>query len=190
MYKLQLTWHYMFIHRNRDSHPPEIDKMSVQPAANLYVTMSDDTPEQPDDNYAYCRTNTVTAVPPAGCVVVEANTPPNNTPQTASVDDLYSKPNKLKKPDKKPQDASDYACVYGHVNGDIVDNGTTGSGNGELDYIEIDHKGTEGAMRDVGPQPQSETVIYAEVKPKTTTADSTPQVGDTDVSMVENDLYT
>ena len=151
--------------------------------------MSDDKPEQPDDNYAYCRTNTVTAVPPVGHTVVETNTPPSDTPQTASVDDLYSKPNKLKKLDQKSQNASDYACVYGHVTGDLVDNGTTGSGNEELDYIEIDHKGTDGATRDVGPQPESETVTYAEIQPKTTSADTTAQDGDTDMTMVENDLY-
>ena len=146
-----------------------MDKETNQTATNPYDTISDKMGEH----------NTDTAV---------TNTQPNVSPG-----DLYTKPNKPKKNGNNAQDsqnASDYACVYGHVTGDLDENGTKGSGNEELDYIEIDHRGTGEATRDVGPQPQSETVTYAEVQPKTTTADTTPQVGDTDVSMVENDLYT
>ena len=173
----------LFLYRKR--HPnnhQEMDKEPVHPAKNLSDVTRDVKGESPDGTQVNPHSNGTTV------------TSPGDTTPNVSLEDLYAKPNKQKKLHKNVQDsqnASDYACVYGHVKAEPVDDhaGMTGSGNEELDYIEIDHRGTDGATRDLGPQLQSETVTYAEIQPKTTSADTTPQDGDTDVSMVENDIY-
>ena len=167
-----------------------MNKDSTQPAPRPYEVISDKR-GQSDDTNTYCHINGMTALPPGVAKPMDAvNT---KSQPIVSLDDLYSKPNKQRKFGKDSQNASDYACVYGHVTAGPMDDGMTGSGNEELNYVEIDHSGVEGATRDEGSHPESEGVTYAEIQPKTTSSDTTPLDGDTpggmDMSMVENDLY-
>ena len=157
-----------------------MDKESVQPARNLCDTAAGRRAEPPDGaRVNHCNGKTVVS--------------PGVTIPTVSLDDLYSKPNKQRKLHQNSQNASDYACVYGHVKAEPKDDGTTSSGNEELNYVVIDHSGVEGAMRDEDSHPESEGITYAEIQPKTTSPDKTLHDGDTpgdmDMSMVENDLY-
>ncbi|KAI0242817.1 hypothetical protein LSAT2_011032 [Lamellibrachia satsuma] len=177
--------------RTRARRHPEINNDSAQPAPRPYEVISDTKPGQSDDTYTYCPINGMIALPPGVTKPMDAanmKSQPN-----VSLDDLYSKPNKQIKFEKDSQNASDYACVYEHVKGELMDDGTTGSGNEELNYVEIDHSGVEGAMGNGGSHPESEGITYAEIQPKTTSSDTTPLDGDTpgdmDMSMVENDLY-
>ena len=171
----------MFLHRSRDAgNHQEMDKESVQPARKLCDTAAGRRAEPPDGQQVnHCYGKTVV--------------PPGVTIPTVSLDDLYNKPNKQRKLHQDSQNSSDYACVYEHVTAGPMDDGMTGSGNEELNYVEIDHRGVEGATRDEGSHPKSDGVTYAEIQPKTTSPDTTPldgdPPGDTDISMVENDLY-
>ena len=173
----------LFLYRKRrPNNHQEMNKEPVQSAKHLSDVTRDVKAESPDGLQVNPHSSGTTV------------TSPDDTTPNVSLEDLYTKPNKQKKLHKNVQDsqnASDYACVYGHVKAELMDEhaGMTGSGNEELDYIEIDHRGTEGATRDVGPQPESETVTYAEIQPKTTSADTTPQDDDTDTTMVENVIY-
>ena len=178
---------YSSFHRTRARRHPEMNKDSAQPAPRPYEVISDKKKGQSDDTYTYCHINGITALPPGDTKPMDAvdmKSQPN-----VSLDDLYSKPNKQRKVDKDSHNASDYACVYGHVTAGPMDDGTTSSGNEELNYVEIDHSGVEGATRNEGSHLESEGVTYAEIQPKITNPDTTPLDGDMDMSMVENDLY-
>ena len=182
-----LIQHYSSFHRNRAGHHPEMNKDSAQPAPHPYEVISDNKRGQSDDTNTYCHINGMTALPPGVAkpmYAVDMKSQPN-----VSLDDLYSKPNKQRKVDKDSHNASDYACVYGHVTAGPMDDGMTSSGNEELNYVEIDHSGMEGATRNEGSHPESEGVTYAEIQPKIINPDTSPLDGDMDMSMVENDLY-
>ena len=166
-------------------------KDSAQPAPRPYEVIPDTKTGQSDDTYTYCHINVMTALTPG--VTKHMDDVDTKSQPNILLNDLYSKPNKQRKLDKDSQNASDYACVYGHVTAGPMDDGTTGSGNEELNYVEIDHSGVEGATRDEDSHPKSEGVTYAEIQPKTTSSDTTPldgdPPGDTDMYLVENDLY-
>ena len=126
-----------------------------------------------------------------------AKNQPQNNQQTspgASLDELYSKPNKQRKSATVSQD---YEYVYGHgaAGGNRgAREGMSGDGNQGLDYVNINHSVTPDP-RSVGLNPGSPGVIYAEIQRKRKDTDTVQQVdngatpGDNDMVMIENDLY-
>ena len=213
----------IFLHRRKrpasrpalDNNQPTQQEMNVygmidanqsaQPETNHNDTAPNDTTTRPSgdtqvhydvertdapsgDNHVYYNEQSVARA--------EKNEPLNNqqTSPGASLDELYSKPNKQRKPANVSQD---YEYVYGHgaAGGNRgAREGVSGDGNQDLDYVDIDHSVTPDP-RSVGLNPGSPGVIYAEIQRKRKDTDTVQQVdngetpGDSDMMMVENDIY-
>ena len=178
---------------------------SAQPEANHYDNVTEVTATRPSDNTHVYYDVGRTEAPPDDTHVYYNEQPvaragknePRINQQTspgASLDDLYSKLNKQRKPANVSQD---YEYVYGHgaAGGNIgAREGVSGDGNQDLDYVDIVHCVTPDP-RSVGLNPGSPGVIYAEIQRKRKDTDTVQQVdngetpGDNDMMMVENDLY-
>ena len=178
---------------------------SAQPETNHYDNVPEDTTTRPSGNTHVYGDMGRTEAPPDDTHVyyneqpvarAEKNQPRNNqqTSPGASLDELYSKPNKQRKPTNVSQD---YEYVYGHgaAGGNRgAREGVSGVGNQDLNYVDIDHSVTPDP-RSVGLDPGSPGVIYAEIQRKRKDTDTVQQVdngetpGDNDMMMVENDLY-
>ena len=185
----------------------------AQSTTNLYDTITEDTTRHSsDDTHVYYNNIGQTVVPPDDrhvyyneqSVARGAKNEPQNNQETSpdvSLDELYNQPNKQRKPATVSQD---YEYVYGHGaaggNGAAEEAGGNGGaeegesrvGNQDLDYTDIDHSVTPD-LRSAEITPRSEGVIYAEIQRKDTDTDhqvdSGETPGDSDMVMVENELY-
>ena len=178
---------------------------SVQPETNRNDTVPEDTTNRPSGD-THVNNDIGQTEAPSGDkhvyyneqpVARAAKNEPRNNQQTspgASLDELYSKPNKQRKPANVSQD---YEYVYGH--GTAGENrgareGVSGDGNQDLDYVDIGHSVTPD-LRSLELNPGSPGVTYAEIQRKRKDTDTVQQVnngetpGDNDMMMVENDLY-
>ena len=167
---------------------------SVQPDTNRNDTVPEDNTNRPSGD-THVNNDIGQTEAPSGDkhvyyneqpVARAAENEPRNNQQTspdASLDELYSKPNKQKKPANVSQG---YAYVYGHgaAGGNRgARERVSGDGNQDLDYVYIDHSVTPD-LRSVGLNPGSPGVTYAVQQVNN---GETP--GDNDMMMVENDLY-
>ncbi|KAI0241340.1 hypothetical protein LSAT2_029744 [Lamellibrachia satsuma] len=143
----------------------------------------------------------VQPVAPSGDTSV---TPPNiEASSYASLDDLYSRPNKQRKRRNVSKDDPHYDNILRPVTAGGMGAGGLGAGtlgvrlsvaaNEDVTYTEIDHTGVDGGRSWV----RSTGVIYAEIQPERNGnapdgkgwEESQEIPGDTDMTMVENDLY-
>ena len=204
----------IFVHRRRhpashltlENQPTQPEyvitdfNQSAPPETNHYDTVVTDTDltdtmtNPPDDRHVYYNEQFVASG--------AKNEPQNSQETSPDVSlELYNQPNKQRKHATVSQD---YEYVYGHRaaggkrgaqeaggNGGAED-GESGVGNQDLDYVDIDHSATPDP-RSIEVTPRSEEVIYAELQRKDTDTDhevdSGETPGDSDMAMIENELY-
>ena len=191
----------IFLHRHRGpASDPVTDNNPTQPGTSLYATTDSNQPTPPQVNLY----DTVGC--PSGGEHVYYNEQPgvravkekrqnNHHTSDVALEELYSKPNKQSKPGN---DSEDYDYVWsaggsggdGRIGGKREEGGKLNARNQDLEYVDIDHSGNPD-KRPQGINPSSPGVTYTEVQRKTDAATDqqveTP--GDSDMQMVENELY-
>ena len=179
----------------------------------MYETVPEDTiTHPPGGEHVYYNSTEQTVVLPGGEHVyynkqsgarAAEDTRQNNhqTPSDVALDELYSKTNKQSKPGNDSEDY-DYVWTAGEsggaggsggderIGGKREEEGILNARNQDLEYVDIDHSGNPD-KRSQGINPSSPGVTYAEVQRKkdAATDQQVETPGDSDMQMVENELY-
>ena len=209
MRRHQLTYYNLSCCRRRGpASRPALD--SYQPPlteANVYETVPEDTiTHPPGGEDVYYNSTEQTVMLPGGEHVYyneqsgarAAKDKRQNNHQIsrdAALDELYSKPNTQSKPGNDSEDY-DYVWTAGGSGGAEGSGGAGGIGgetnvrNQDLDYVDIDHSGNPD-KRSQGINPSSPGVTYIEVQHKkdAATDQQVETPGNSDMQMVENELY-